>query len=74
MWGDEEVMDGYTDGLISDGTALVVAVFAINAPGCAHGRCVAHEALTRTGWNLHSLTTHRHQNHTRAASGEDRGR
>lgn len=44
-------------GTILDGTALVAAVFAINALGCAHWRCVAHEALTRSGWHLHSLTT-----------------
>lgn len=58
---------------LSDGTAQVAAVFAINAPGYAHGRCVAHEALTRTGWHLHSRTTQRRQIHMRA-SGDDRGR
>lgn len=29
-----------------NGTDQVAAVCAINVPGCAHGRFVAHEALT----------------------------
>lgn len=46
-----------------NGTARVAAVCGIIAPGCAHGRCVAHEALAMAGWYycLPFTTAHRHQ-------------